>query len=144
MSVKYNNNSYSSFNPHGQADKGVIIGSFNGETKEFKETDTISINKNFTCDKKQFTTIPLPQKKSDSEIEAEEAEDAQIIKRYQDKIIQLTILRIMKNRYEKTTKEWLVEETAKEIDLFKAQPQEIKENIEKLIEKNFIKISDSN
>ena len=30
-------------------------------------------------------------------------------------------------------------EAAKQIDLFKAQPQQIKENIEKLIEKNVIK-----
>ena len=144
MAKQKNSRIQISFNPHGQADKGVIVGTFNGQTKEFKDSDKITINKNFISARIKFNTIPLPQKKSDSEIEAEEAEDAQIIKRYQDKIIQLTILRIMKNRYEKTTQEWLVEETAKEIDLFKAQPQEIKENIEKLIEKNFIKISDSN
>jgi len=34
---------------------------------------------------------------------------------------------------------WLVNETFKQIELFKAQPQQIKENIEKLIEKNIIK-----
>ena len=28
---------------------------------------------------------------------------------------------------------WLIEETAKQIDLFNAQPHQIKENIEKLI-----------
>ena len=45
----------------------------------------------------------------------------------------------MKNRIgQKTTHSWLVEETAKQIDLFNAQPQQIKENIEKLIEKNII------
>ena len=33
----------------------------------------------------------------------------------------------------------LVNEAAKQIDLFKAQPQQIKENVEKLIEKNIIK-----
>ena len=36
-----------SFNPEGQPDKGVIIGSFDPKTKDFKETDTITINKNF-------------------------------------------------------------------------------------------------
>ena len=35
--------------------------------------------------------------------------------------------------------EFLVGETSKQVDLFKAQPQQIKENIEKLIEKNIIK-----
>ena len=39
----------------------------------------------------------------------------------------------------KTSHVWLVNESAKQIDLFKAQPQQIKENIEKLIEKNIIK-----
>ena len=134
-----------SFNPHGQADKGVIVGTFNGQTKEFKETDKISINKNFTSAKIKFNTMPLPQTKSASELKAQEVEEAQINKRYQDNILQATITRIMKSRIkQETTHVWLVGETAKQIDLFKAQPQQIKENIEKLIEKNVIKRSDKN
>ena len=38
-----------------------------------------------------------------------------------------------------TTHTWLVNETAKQIHLFNANPQQIKENIEKLIEKVIIK-----
>ena len=134
-----------SFNPHGQADKGVIVGTFNGQTKEFKETDKISINKNFTSAKIKFNTMPLPQKKSASELKAQEVEEAQINKRYQDNILQATITRIMKSRIkQETTHVWLVGETAKQIDLFKAQPQQIKENIEKLIEKNVIKRNEKN
>ena len=134
-----------SFNPHGQADKGVILGSFNGETKEFKESDKISINFKFTSAKVRFNTLPLPQKKSASEIKAAEVEEAQITKRYQDNILQATLTRIMKSRIgQETTHVWLVGETSKQIDLFKAQPQQIKENIEKLIEKNVIKRSDEN
>ena len=134
-----------SFNPHGQADKGVILGSFNGETKEFKESDKISINFKFTSAKVRFNTLPLPQKKSASEIKAAEVEEAQITKRYQDNILQATLTRIMKSRIgQETTHVWLVGETSKQIDLFKAQPQQIKENIEKLIEKNVIKRSDKN
>ena len=38
-----------------------------------------------------------------------------------------------------TTHVWLVNETAKQIYLFKSDPQQIKENIEKLIEKNILK-----
>ena len=46
----------------------------------------------------------------------------------------------MKSRIgQKNTHMWLVNETFKQIELFKAQPQQIKENIEKLIEKNIIK-----
>jgi DNA-binding MarR family transcriptional regulator len=134
-----------SFNPHGQADKGVILGTFNSQTKEFKESDKININKNFTSSRMKFNTIPLPPKKSATEIKQAEAEETQIIKRYQDNIMQATVTRIMKSRIgQETSHVWLVGETSKQIDLFKAQPQQIKENIEKLIEKNVIKRSDRN
>ena len=66
-------------------------------------------------------------------------------KRYQDNILQATLTRIMKSRIGQTTTHvWLINEASKQIDLFKAQPQQIKENIEKLIEKNIIKRSEKN
>ena len=134
-----------SFNPKGAANQGIIIGTFNAQTKEFKETDEISINKNFVCSRIKISTIPLPPKKSASEIKAAELEEAQIIKRYQDNILQATLTRIMKSRIgQETTHVWLVGEAAKQTDLFKAQPQQIKENIEKLIEKNVIKRNEKN
>ena len=134
-----------SFNPKGAANQGIIIGTFNAQTKEFKETDEISINKNFVCSRIKISTIPLPPKKSASEIKAAELEEAQIIKRYQDNILQATLTRIMKSRIgQETTHVWLVGEAAKQTDLFKAQPQQIKENIEKLIEKGFIKRTEQN
>ena len=130
------------FNPQGQPDKGLIVGTF---SKEFKETDEISINKNFTCSRMKIQTIPLPQKKSATEQKQAELEEAQIIKRYQDNILQATLTRIMKSRIgQETSHVWLVNEAAKQIDLFKAQPQQIKENIEKLIEKNVIKRNEKN
>ena len=132
-----------SFNQNQSVDRGIIIGTFNGEIKEFKESDIISINKNFTCSKIRFTTLPMKKKKSAEEIKKEEIEENKIIKRYKSNILQATLTRIMKNRIgQKTTHSWLVEETAKQIDLFNAQPQQIKENIEKLIEKNIIKRSE--
>ena len=130
------------FNPQGQPDKGLIVGTF---SKEFKETDEISINKNFTCSRMKIQTIPLPQKKSATEQKQAELEEAQIIKRYQDNILQATLTRIMKSRIgQETSHVWLVNEASKQIDLFKAQPQQIKENIEKLIEKNVIKRNEKN
>ena len=133
------------FNPHGQADKGIIIGTFNAQTKEFKETDEISINMNFVSSRVKIQTIPLAQKKSASEVKQAEIEEAQIIKKYQDNILQATLTRIMKSRIgQETTHVWLVNEAAKQIDLFKAQPQQIKENIEKLIEKSVIKRNEKN
>ena len=129
-----------SYNPQGQPEKGVIVGSFNAKTKDFKETDTISINKNFVVARQKFQTLPLAVKKTAAEVKETELEEAQITKRYQDNILQATLTRIMKSRIgQETSHVWLINEAAKQIDLFKAQPQQIKENIEKLIEKNIIK-----
>ena len=129
-----------SFNPKGNADGGVISGTFDPNNKIFKESDKIYINKNFKSVKSRFNTFPLSRKKTEQELKESEEEYAQISKRYQDNIIQATITRIMKTRIgQENTHTWLVNETAKQIDLFKAQPPQIKENIEKLIEKNVIK-----
>ena len=132
-----------SFNPQGKKDKGVIIGSFDDKNKEFKENDTVSINKNFIATRQKFITLPLTVKKSATEIKETELEEAQITKRYQDNILQATLTRIMKSKIGQTTTHvWLINEAANQIDLFRAQPQQIKENIEKLIEKNIIKRSE--
>jgi hypothetical protein len=49
----------------------------------------------------------------------------------------------MKSRINvKTPHGWLINETAKQIEIFKAQPMQIKDNIEKLIEKQIIKRND--
>ena len=133
-----------SYNPQGQAEKGVIVGTFNITTKEFKETDIISINKNFTVARQKFNTMPLAVKKSAAEIKENELEEAQITKRYQDNILQATLTRIMKSRIGQTTTHvWLINEASKQIDLFRAQPQQIKENIEKLIERSIMKRADN-
>ena len=129
----------SSFNQNHSVDRG-IIGTSNGETKEFKKDDKISINKNFTCSKLRFTTLPIKRIKSAEEIKKEEIEEHKIIKKYKSNIPQASLTRIMKSRIgQKTTHSWLVEETSNQIDLFNAQPEQIKENIEKPIEKNIMK-----
>ena len=84
------------FNPQCDPNKGIIVGTSINKEKEFKENDEISINTNFSCSRIKISTIPLPQKKSASEIKQAEIEEAQIIKRYQDNILQATITRIMK------------------------------------------------
>ena len=98
---------------------------------------------NFICERIKFSTIPLSKKKSDSELKKEEKEEKIIIKKYEDNILQSTMARIMKSRIGvETNHSWLVGETSKQVNLFNAQPQQIKENIEKLIEKNIIKRTD--
>ena len=132
-----------SFNPYSLADKGIIIGTFDGKTKELKENDKICINKNFLCSKIRFTTLPLNKKKLTEQIKKEEIENQQLIRRYENNIIRATLTRIMMSRLgQKNTLLWLIEETTKQIDLFKPHPEQIKENIEKLIEKNIIKRSE--
>ena len=65
------------------------------------------------------------------------------MRRYKDNIIQATLTRIMKSRIgQKTTHLRLVEEAAKQVNLFKAHPEQIKENIEQLIFKSVIKRSE--
>ncbi len=129
-----------SFNPQGEKSKGLILGTFNDKTKEFKETDEITFNVNFTYARQKFQTLPLVLRKSADQAKEAELEEAQITKRYQDNILQATLTRIMKSRIgQKTTHVWLINEASKQIDLFRAQPQQIKENIEKLIEKNIMK-----
>ena len=43
-----------------------------------------------------------------------------------------------------TSHNWLVGETVKQIDKLKVQPQMVKDNVEKLIEKNYIKRDEKN
>ena len=129
-----------SFNSKGEINKGVILANIDQETKEFKNITEISINKEFSIIQQRFNTLPLPNKKTEAEIKETNAEEEKRIKLYENNIIQATLTRIMKGRIGKeTTHVWLVNETAKQIDLFNAEPQQIKENIEKLIEKNIIK-----
>ena len=134
-----------SFNPKASPDNGIINSNFNHKTKVFKETDEIWINKNFSCANFKISTIPLHKKKTASQKKAEEIEEAKIIKRYQDNILQATLTRIMKSRIgQSTTHIWLVNTATEQIDIFEAQPTQIKENIERLIEKNVIKRNERN
>ncbi len=51
----------------------------------------------------------------------------------------------MKSRIgQETTHTWLISTATSQIDLFEAQPAQIKENIERLIEKNVIKRNERN
>ena len=73
----------------------------------------------------------------DNKIELEEEVNT---KRYQNNILQCIITRIIKSwNGQKTAHEWLINETSKQFDLFRAHPKQIKENIEKLIEKHIMK-----
>ena len=132
------------FNPKRQIDKGVLI-STTAKNDNFNDNDEFKINEKFLCVNKKFNTIPLAKKKSEEEQKNEDKTTEEDYKRYRDYLIQSNLTRIMKSRIGQVTPHnWLVSETAKQIDRFKAQPQQIKDNIEKLIEKNYIKRDEKN
>jgi hypothetical protein len=128
-----------SFNPNLERDKGLLLGNFN-EKEEFKETDEVCFNFDFNYEHLRFKTIPMNIKKSESEIKKEQDNEKLIIQRMHDNIIQATLTRIMKSQHgKKVQHSWLVNEVSEQITEFKAQPHQIKLNIEKIIEKNVIK-----
>ena len=131
-----------SFNKGKKLEKSVIIGSFNIKERDFKKTDTIRINDNLKIADQKFSTLPYQMK---NEYDEEKLNEAKIIEKFQDNIIQAKIARIMKCRIgEITSHDWLINEVTKNIDLFIPKPNQIKANIGKLIEKNVIKRSDKN
>ena len=128
-----------SFNPNLERDKGLLLGNFD-EKEGFKETDEVWFNFDFKNDHLRFSTMPVKIKKSEAEIKKEEEMDKINIQKYQNNIIQATTTRIMKSQYGKKVQHtWLINEVSNQIELFNAQPHQIKENIEKLIEKGIIK-----
>ena len=87
----------------------------------------------------------MPKKKTEEELQNEEKVSSEVYKKYQDHLIQSNLIRIMKSRIgQVTTHNWLVSQTIKQIDKLTAQPQMVKDNIEKLIEKNCIKRDENN
>ena len=127
------------FNPKSDIKKGVI-NPINTESKDFKENDEFKINTDFKNQKIRFSTIPLPKKKTQAEIDNEEKQSEIDYQKYRKSLIKSNLVRIMKARIgQETTHSWLVGETAKQITIIKAQPQEIKAMIEKLIEDDFLK-----
>ncbi len=133
-----------SFNQKCEKNKGVII-STTTQKSEFNDTDEFKINPDFKSIKQKFNTIPMPKKKTEQQLNDEEKASKREYERYEGYLIQSNLIRIMKSRIgQVTTHNWLVSEAIKQIDRLKAQPQQIKENIEKLIEKNCIKRDEKN
>ena len=128
-----------SVKPGSEKNKGFVISTTN-QTDELLDTDEFMINKDFKSNKQKFITIPKPRKKAEQQLNEEEKTSKKEYERYEGYLIQSNLIRIMKSRIgQVTTHNWLVSEAIKQIDRFNAQPKQIKENIEKLIEKNCIK-----
>ena len=132
------------YNPQHLKDKGLLLGNFDEKNKTFKETDEFWFNFDFKSNKLRFNTKSI-LKKSEQEIKKEEKDEIEYIRKYNNNIIQAAIARIMKSQNGKKVQHvWLINEVSKQISLFTAQPQQIKDNIEKIIEKNIIMRDEEN
>ena len=124
-----------SFNEDYKVNKGIIIADIDQYSREFKDTTEISINKKIIISKKEFNTIPKTEKQLDTIIEMKNQTE-----RYQNSIIQTTIVRILKERIGmETTIDKLIILVNHKIDLFHPSNQQILDNIEKLIDKECVK-----
>jgi len=121
---------------------GIFIGD-EEEGKEITEKNVFKLNKAFTSQSLKVQTIPTVYKKAAGEDENAAKLEAANEKTYRNMIVDSNLTRIMKGRIgQKTTHTLLVQEVAKQIELFQAQPPQIKERIECLIEKNILKRND--
>lgn len=130
-----------SFNTKKDKHLGIINCNFsNNEPPEIKEHHTISINKNFNPQNLKINLLPFAFKMSTNEANAEKEREEIAAKTEENYIIDSYLVRIMKSRIGKETNHsQLVSEVAKQITLFVAQPNKIKDRIESLINKNIIK-----
>jgi hypothetical protein len=142
-----------SFNPKKDLNAGLIltdlvdVKSTDGkpaEKPDIKPETQIWSNEKFQCQNLKINTIPFATKKTPDQSKKEEEDEIRNLKAYRNIIIDSTITRIMKGRIgQKTTHAFLVNDVAKQIELFQAQPPMIKERIECLIEKQIIKRNDA-
>lgn len=130
-----------SFNPKRSKTAGLINADISDDKQSSIElSHTISINKNFCPNNLKFTTVPGNYKKPEDVKEKEEQMEAQNIKAYHNMVLDACLTRIMKGRIgKKTTHLELVNDAAKQVELFIAQPSHIKDRIENLIEKGILK-----
>ena len=126
----YNTN----FNPNNEQDKGLIL----PNKKEMDNTTEISINKDFNISQKAFSTILIM---NENKINEEKLiEEKKNYERCKNNVIQGFLTKIMKSRVGKqVTQLWLINETMKEIYLFKPKEDEIKQRIQIPTEKNFLR-----
>jgi len=122
---------------------GGLILSDAPEKADIDPNHKIWINPDFTCNNLTLVTLPTKARMKPGEEQNSLMQEEQNLKTYRNIIIDATITRIMKGRIgQKTSHAWLIADVAKQINLFQAQPPQIKERIEALIEKSIIKRKD--
>ena len=129
-----------SFNPKRSKTAGIINSNMNDTDKEIVEEHEVSINTAFEPQTLKLNCLPGVYRKPVDEAKNQEVVEAQNMKAYQNMILDAYLTRIMKGRIgKKTTHLELVNECSRQVDLFVAQPSQIKDRIESLIEKQILK-----
>lgn len=115
----------------------------NPKTPEFKPTETLKANPDFANPSIKVNLIPVPSKKQTVEKAEEAKSDDKEIKMERQNITDATIVRIMKARKQENHNDLLIEVT-RQIQNFVAQPALIKQRIESLIERDYLKRDEEN
>lgn len=136
-----------SFNKEGNIEKGVII-PIKNETKDFTDDDEFKINENFISPSLKFNTFPATKKKSQQELAKEGEMTEEQEKKYKKNLLEANITRIMKSRAGNSISHAdlikITHDQMRQSFSLTFQPNEIKEMIEKLIEKKIIQRDPNN
>jgi cullin 3 len=123
--------------------KQKILDKENMKKPQFAPTEKVNVNTAFTNNniRVQFVPTQTHKKKTAEKNDSEKVDDKEIRIERQN-IIDAVIVRIMKAR--KTDKHnQLMEDVIRQISIFMAQPQMIKQRIESLIEREYLKRDES-
>jgi cullin 3 len=134
------------FNPKREPDGGLLLTS--GEPgEEVAMSDLLKLNMNFVNPTIKVSCLPvaLKSRKNEDELEKKEKEEQKNNRKYMNDMIDSSLVRIMKGRKDMvTTHQELINEVSSSINLFNANPTQIKERIESLIERKLLKRADNN
>ena len=115
----------------------------NPKVPKFDASESIKPNPAFANNNIKVNLIPVPSKKQTTEKTEESKNDDKEIKMERQNITDATIVRIMKARKQENHNELLMEVT-RQIQNFVAQPALIKQRIESLIERDYLKRDEEN
>lgn len=115
----------------------------NMKQPKFDPKETIKLNLAFANPNVRVNLIPVPSKKQTVEKAEDSKNDDKEIKMERQNITDATIVRIMKARKTEMHNELLIEVT-RQIHNFVAQPLLIKQRIESLIERDYLKRDEDN
>lgn len=131
------------FNKNQNMSEGLVL--VDSKDKKITESNTVSLNMNFSHVNSKLSFIPSSVKKKTQNQDSEKNKENNDVMSMQHMIIDSTITRIMKGRIGKqTTHSELITETVRQIELFVPKVDMVKFRIESLIEKKIIKRKDDN